>query len=123
MARPEKYKVEQVIEAIRKAQTAAGAALALGCAPETIRAYARRHPTVATALDGERDNLLDYAEMGLKRAVLAGEAWAIAFALRTIGKSRGYSERHEIANATDDSGNAIPFRIVDYRAGLTETEE
>ena len=103
MARPEKYSTEQVIEAIRKAQTAAGAALALGCAPDTIRAYARRHPTVAAALDGERDNLLDYAEMGLKRAVLNGEPWAVAFALRTIGKSRGYSERHEIAGPDGDT--------------------
>ena len=34
-----------------------------------------------------------------------------------------FATRQEVANATDDGGNAIPFRIVDYRAGFTETEE
>jgi len=38
-------------------------------------------------------------------------------------KRRGWGERTEIANSLDDDGAPIPFRVVDYRAGLTPTEE
>ena len=54
MARPEKFTPEQVIEAIRKGHTAAGAARVLGCESETIRAYAKRYATVHKALYGAR---------------------------------------------------------------------
>lgn len=95
MARPEKFTTTQIIEAIRKAQTAAGAARILECDSDTIRNYAKRHPTVDRALYNEREDLADYAEMGLKRAVLNGEAWAIALAVKTLRKGV-YSERHEL---------------------------
>jgi hypothetical protein len=95
MARPEKFTTTQIIEAIRKAQTAAGAARILECDSDTIRNYAKRHPTVDRALYNEREDLADYAEMGLKRAVLNGEAWAIALAVKTLRKGV-YSERQEL---------------------------
>lgn len=105
MARPEKYRTEDVIAAIRQAQTAAGAGRLLGCPSDTIRAYAKRHATVAAALLTEREDLVDFAESGLRRAVERDEAWAIAFALRTIGKHRGYTERHEMTGA--DGGQVV----------------
>ena len=95
MARPEKFTVTEIIAAIRKAQTAAGAARILECDSDTIRNYAKRHATVDRALYNEREDLADYAEMGLKRAVLNGEAWAIALAVKTLRKGV-YSERHEL---------------------------
>ena len=95
MARPEKFSTTEIIAAIRKAQTAAGAARILECDSDTIRNYAKRHATVDRALYNEREDLADYAEMGLKRAVLNGEAWAIALAVKTLRKGV-YSERHEL---------------------------
>lgn len=47
-----------------------------------------------------REATVDIAETALKRAVLNGEAWAIALTLKTIGKKRGYVERTE----TEQSG-------------------
>ena len=104
MARPERYTVEQVIDAIQQAQTAAGAARILGCTPNTVRAYAERYKSIDRALREERRNLLDYAEMSLKRAVLNGEAWAVALTVKTLGKEH-YSERTEITGA--DAGPLV----------------
>jgi hypothetical protein len=59
-------------------------------------------------LDAEREEIVDYAEMGLRGAVLNKEAWAIAFSLKTLGKSRGYVERQEV---TGKDGGAI---VVDW---------
>lgn len=107
MARPEKYPIPDVIAAIRQAQTAAGAARILGCDPDTVRAYAARHVTVDKALRSERRNMLDYAEMSLKRAVLNGEAWAVALVVKTLGKE-DYSERTEITGA---EGGAVTINL------------
>jgi hypothetical protein len=40
-----------------------------------------------------RECTTDIAETSLKRAVINGEAWAVCFTLKTLGKSRGYVER------------------------------
>ena len=104
----QKFKIDQVIDAIQRAQTPTGAARLLGCHPDTIRNYARRYATVKDALDAEREEIVDYAEMGLRGAVLNKEAWAIAFSLKTLGKSRGYVERQEV---TGKDGGAI---VVDW---------
>ena len=109
MARPEKFSTTEIIAAIRKAQTAAGAARILECDSDTIRNYAKRHATVDRALYNEREDLADYAEMGLKRAVLNGEAWAIALAVKTLRKGV-YSERHELGGP--DGG---PVQIEHHR--------
>lgn len=96
MAGKQVYTVEQVIEAIRKAQTPTGAGLVLKCTATTIRNYAKRYPTVRDALLAERAALVDLAEMGFKSAIINKEPWALAFALKTLGKHLGYVERQEV---------------------------
>ena len=108
MARSEKFTADEVIEAIRQAQTAAGAARILGCDSDTIRNYAKRYVTVDRVLHSEREDLVDYAESGLRRAIEKDEGWAIAFALKTIGKNRGYTERTEVTGA---NGNALVIQM------------
>jgi hypothetical protein len=68
------------------------AAKRLGCDPNTIMAYCRRYPTVEQAKHDARGELLDVAEVKLWQAVQEGEHWAITFALRTVGRERGYGE-------------------------------
>jgi hypothetical protein len=108
MAGKQKFTVEEIVGAIREGHTPTGAALVLKCNSDTIRNYARRYATVKDALDAEREEIVDYAEMGLRGAVLNKEAWAIAFSLKTLGKSRGYVERQEV---TGKDGGAI---VVDW---------
>ena len=83
----------------------------MGVHVNTIYNYALRYATVQKALDAARlqfdEMLVDTAEMGLQKAVIEVEAWAIKYTLSTKGKSRGYVERQEqiiydLSNATDE---------------------
>lgn len=99
-----KYKPAAIISALKEAQGMIYvAARKLKCSPQTIYTYAERYPKVQEAIDNERGYFLDTTEIALQRAVLAGEGWAIAFALRTIGKHRGYVEKQEIEHSGTES--------------------
>ena len=86
------------------------AARHLGCTPKTVFNYAKRYPTIQQAIDDNRGKVLDVAEVKLYDAILAGEHWAIAFALKTIGRKRGYVERSETDWTSD--GKPITFRVI-----------
>lgn len=120
--RPEKFTVAQVLAAIEKGHTGAAAARILGCAAQTVRNYADRYPTVRKALDGERDDIIDYAELGLRKAVLSGQPWAIAFALKTLGKKRGYVERQEWREVQDAEIDAEIERGLARLAAASESQ-
>ena len=85
------------------------AARKLGCAPVTIYARAKTTQAVAQAIVDSRGEVVDIAEQKLRQAILNGEPWAIALALRTIGKERGYTERQEVTGA---EGGPIVLRVV-----------
>lgn len=96
MAGKPRFTVQQVIEAIDdKRGMVYLAAKMLGCSHQTVYRYAKRHPTVQYAIDANRGVMLDTAELKLWQGIQAGESWAVQFALRTIGKDRGYVERRE----------------------------
>jgi hypothetical protein len=114
----EKFTTEQMIDAIRKGHTPTGAASVLKCHPDTIRNYADRYPTVKRALLSQRREIVDLAEIGLRAAVIRKESWAIAFALKTLGKSEGYVERQEHTGA---DGNAITIKVVYGDDGTDDT--
>lgn len=98
--KPHKYTVEQVVAALeRNAGMVYMAARALGCNAQTIYNYRDKFPQVAEAIENARGEMIDTAELALKRAVLDGEGWAVCFLLKTIGKSRGYVERQELTGA------------------------
>lgn len=71
----------------------------LGVTCKTIYNYADNYATVKKAIDDARGHsdeiLVDTAELKLQAAVVNGQAWAIAYVLRTKGRSRGYAERQE----------------------------
>lgn len=96
MPKPPRYTVKAVIDAINRGYTPTGAATILGCHADTVRNYADRYPTVRAALKAKRKELVDLGEIGLRAAIVRGEGWAIAFALKTLGKDEGYVERAEI---------------------------
>jgi hypothetical protein len=88
------------------------AAKALGCSHVTIYNYAKRHPTVQEAIDRNRGQVVDVAEMALYDAILRQEHWAVAFALRTIGKDRGYTEKHE-QEITGKDGGPVEITMIE----------
>jgi hypothetical protein len=88
-----RYTATQVADALRSTRGMTYlAAKRLGCDPNTIMAYCRRYPTVEQAKQDARGELLDVAEVKLWQAVQAGEHWAVTFALRTLGRERGFGE-------------------------------
>jgi len=94
-----RYTAQDVIDALRKTKGMAYlAAKELGCSHTTVYNYIARHPTVKAEFDYQRGELLDAAELKLREAVLAGEQWAIQFALRLLGKDRGYSEHTDVTS-------------------------
>lgn len=72
------------------------AARSLGCNPATIYKRMQRNPEIEQAIKDKREEFIDSAETALKQAVGGGEAWAVCFTLKTIGRQRGYYERQEV---------------------------
>ena len=72
------------------------AARHLQCDVDTVLNYCKRYPTVEAAKRHARDEVLDEAELRLYAAIRRDEAWAIAFYLKTVGRTRGYGERLDL---------------------------
>jgi hypothetical protein len=97
MAKTHRYTAQQVIDALKATRGMVYlAAQQLQCNPKTIMNYYKKFPLVEQAKHDARGALLDEAELRLWKAVQRDEAWAIAFALKTIGRSRGYAERLDL---------------------------
>lgn len=84
------------------------AAEQLGCDPTTIYHRAKKCAAVRKAMRFARGKAVDTAECALMKAVLAGEAWAVCFTLKTLGKGRGYVERAEHRHGGDPN-NPTPI--------------
>jgi len=89
--RTEKFKKEDILKAIRQNfGNVSAAARKLGCSRTTIMNYVKRYKCCRTALQEQRESMVDDAETGLRTAVLNQEDWAIKFVLMNLGKDRGY---------------------------------
>jgi hypothetical protein len=71
------------------------AAMALRCSPSTIYRRANEVKKIQSLIDSLRGQMVDEAENQLWIAVKSGKAWAVCFALKCLGKDRGYVERQE----------------------------
>ena len=72
------------------------AAKRIGCCHHTILKRVRASPDLRAILEGERGQMVDIAEVKMMTAIQAGQPWAVAMALRTLGRDRGYVERQEV---------------------------
>jgi hypothetical protein len=77
------------------------AARTLGCSTQTIYARAKVSREVSDCITYQRGLLVDTAEAKLRQAVNDGSPWAVQFVLKTLGKDRGYVERHEYTGPSD----------------------
>jgi len=87
------------------------AARSLSCSPNTIYDWMEKNDDLMAIRDFYRGQRIDTAELKLDDAMLAGEAWAIAFILKTIGKDRGYVEANRTEHTGPDGGD-ITIRVV-----------
>lgn len=103
------YSLEEVLQAVEKGITATGTARVLGVSRQTIINYSKRWKSVAEALHDKRREMVDYAETGLRAAVLRQEHWAVCYTLSTLGKDEGYTMRNE---HTGKDGGPITSKVV-----------
>jgi len=73
----------------------------LGVTRDEIVAYAAARPLLRELLDDIREAAVDDAEAGLRAAVAQRQPWAIEFVLETLGHPRGYGEREQPIDETD----------------------
>ena len=80
----------------------------------SVRDLIERHQPLQQVMHDAREGMLDAAENSLLKAAKKGEAWAVCFVLKTLGRTRGYIERHEI-NSTETVRRQIVEEIVDVQ--------
>lgn len=86
-----------MIEALRRSKGMVSvAARLLGCDRQTVYSAMQRHPEIGEVVAGERELLIDTAELKLVDSITKGQPWAISFYLKTQGRHRGYIEKREV---------------------------
>ena len=111
MANRDRYTATQFISAIESSfgiKTAI--ASTLECDRHTVDSYIERYPTIRRAYEAERNRLVDMAEGKFAEAISKGEWAAISFALRTLGKDRGFVESRALD--VTSGGEKIPTAII-----------
>lgn len=87
----------------------------LGVTWHTADTWVKQYDETRQALQDEREAILDLAESTLFRNIKDGNSQDAKWLLSTMGKNRGYSERHEITGA--DGGT------IDVNAIIRKAEE
>lgn len=98
----EKKTDEEIIAAIRVHKTITAAAAALGCAETVIYERRKKSVAISEAIMEARGRLVDKAEASVERLIDQDDFRAVNLVLRTLGKDRGYVERVETVEITDE---------------------
>lgn len=102
----ERIPTERIIACLRETNGLVSlAAKRVPCAISTINERRKRVQAVQHVIDECREELVDLGELALRAAIIRGEPWAVGFALKTLGKNRGYVERQEVTGA--DAGPIV----------------
>lgn len=97
MAKKEKYKVQEVIDALIEADGyVSKTASILLCSAKTVYNYSEKYPTIKAAWDNIRERRHDFVENALHKQIKEGNTTATIFYLKTQAKHRGYIERREL---------------------------
>ena len=92
----ERIPTDRIIQALRETNGLVSlAAKRVPCSITTINVRRKRVQAVEQVIQECRGELVDLGELALRKAVLAGEPWAVGLVLKTLGKDRGYVERQE----------------------------
>lgn len=92
------YTQREVIAAVRECRGLwSHTADRLGTTVMRLRWYAKRHASVRVAFAEARAEALDTAESGLWTAVEHGARWAIVFALKELGRERGFGQPEQVS--------------------------
>lgn len=91
-----------IAKALREYQgNQAAVARAFGVNRSAICKRIKKCPKLQAVSTEAKETMKDHAESSLQRAILAGEAWAVCFYLKTQARDRGYIERAEHVHGGD----------------------
>ena len=95
--KPRLHTPEEVIEALKVSRgLKAMAARHLGCSLSTVQKACADYPDVQAECEMQLEAFVDTAYLQLMTKVQQGDVGAVFFVLKTLGRSRGFSERHEV---------------------------
>ena len=98
------YTVEQILEAIKgSGSIMSTVAKKLGCTWKTAETKINQHEETKQAFADERQTIIDMAESVVFNSIQEKDVQTAKWVLSTLGKKRGYSEKHELG-FTDSSG-------------------
>jgi Bacterial regulatory protein, Fis family len=101
-ARRRRHPAPVIMEALRKSGgIIAAAARMLKVSRTTLYNWISDDPKLQACRDECREEMLDVAEENLFTAVKDGDKESVRFILRTLGRSRGYSDRVTVAGETN----------------------
>ncbi len=99
-SRKERVPTERIIECLRETNGLVSlAAKRVPCSITTINTRRKNVQAVEQVVRECRDELVDYGELALRKAVIGGEPWAVGLVLKTLGRDRGYVERTELEHS------------------------
>lgn len=107
-----KHSEQAVREAIEQSHgVKAAVAAALGCSRASVDNYLERWPELAELLEAQRHKLIGFATSALADDIAdkksKGHQSAYMFALKTLGKEDGFTERQEVTGK--DGANLLAF--------------
>lgn len=82
-------------------------AKALNCSRVVLYKRVQKSETLKQALKDAREELLDMAETALKKNVNQGKEQSVFFALRYLGRNRGYVEKSSIDMHIDNDVDTL----------------
>ncbi len=123
-ARPRLRKADVRAALVRHHGLIGPAAADLGVTRQAVYTAMKRWPDLDDARRDARAFVVDVAEGSLYRKASAGEPWAVQFALRTLGRDRGYGDRLELQHGGRiDLSNLTDEELVALRDGAARGDE
>lgn len=98
----------RVVDCLRKSQgLISHAARAIPCSVNALTKRIAKYPHLQRIVYECREELVDIAELSLRRKCLDGEPWAVVFALGTLGKNRGYTREEQTPQGPRSTTGAL----------------
>lgn len=92
-----KISSELIVESLRKSRgNIARAADRIGVSRTTLHSRISREPELKRVVDEYRERFLDETEDVFQNKVLSGDTVSMLFALKTLGRKRGYDQDRDV---------------------------
>lgn len=103
--RAKSFRVQEIVEALKVSKgLKAVAARQVGCSYAQMRHFCETNASIKAECEAQLEAVLDTAQLQVIAAASRGDMGACMFLLKTLGRSRGFSERTEV---TGKDGGAI----------------